>query len=94
MASNITADVVNILLRKLAVKTDDLKDLDEVQKFLSHSLQVGAYCLLFACGYLTEVIQRALCWNSEAWKGCVRDLIVTEISHNLVMLQVDTMPQL
>ena len=92
IARNITADVVNILLRELTVKTYDLKDIDEIQKFSSHSLRMGACCLLFAFGYLPEFIQCALFWNSDAWKGYVRDLIVTTITHNLAMLQADTMP--
>ena len=41
MARNITADVVNILLYELALKTYDFKDLDEIQKFSSQSLRVG-----------------------------------------------------
>ena len=94
MARNITADVVNNLLRDLAIKTYNLTDMDEIQKFSSHSLRVGACCLLFACGYPPEFIQRVLCWKSDAWKGYVRDLVVTAIKHNLAMLQADTMPQL
>ena len=46
------------------------------------------------CCYPPEFIQRVLRWKSEAWKGYVRDLIVTAINHNLAMLQADTMPQL
>ena len=94
LARNITADRVNTLLRELAVKTYDLKSPEEIQKFSSHSLRVGACCLLFACGYPPEFIQRVLRWKSDAWKGYVRDLIVTAIKHNLAMLQADTMPQL
>ena len=94
MARNITADVVNNLLPDLAIKTHNLTNMDKIQKFSSHSLQVGACCLLFACGYPPEFIQRVLRWRSDAWKGYVRDLIVTAIKHNLAMLQADTMPQL
>ena len=93
MARNITADVVNNLLRDLAIKPYNLTDMDEIQKFSSHSLRVGACCLLFACGYPPEFIQRVLCWKSDAWKGYVRDLVVTANKHNLAMLQADTMPQ-
>ena len=94
MTRNITVDVVNTLLRDLAIKTYNLTNMDEIQKFSSHSLRVGACCLLFACGYPPEFIQRVLCWKSDAWKGYVRDLVVTAIKHNLAMLQADTMPQL
>ena len=94
MARNMTADVVNDLLRDLAIKTYNLTDTEEIQKFSSHSLRVGACCLLFACGYPPEFIQRVLRWKSDAWKGYVRDLVVTAIKHNLAMLQADTMPQL
>ena len=94
MARNITADRVNTLLRELAVETHNLKRPEEIQKFSTHSLRVGACCLLFACGYPPEFIQRVLRWKSDAWKGYVRDLIVTAIKHNLAMLQADTMPQL
>ena len=65
MAINITADVVNILICELAFKTYDLKDIDEIQKFSSHLLQVGACCLLFACGYPPEFIQHGLCWKCD-----------------------------
>ena len=94
MARNMTADVVNDLLRDLAIKTYNLTDTEEIQKFSSHSLRVGACCLLFACGYPPEFIQRVLRWKSDAWKGYVRDLIVTALKHNAAMLQADTMPQL
>ena len=94
MARNMTADVVNDLLRDLAIKTYNLTDTEEIQKFSSHSLRVGACCLLFACGYPPEFIQRVLRWKSDAWKGYVRDLVVTAIKHNMAMLQADTMPQL
>ena len=94
MARNMTADVVNDLLRGLAIKTYNLTDTEEIQKFSSHSLRVGACCLLFACGYPPEFIQRVLRWKSDACKGYVRDLVVTAIKHNLAMLQADTMPQL
>ena len=94
MTRNITADLVNTLLRDLAIKTYNLTKIDEIQKFSSHSLRVGACCLLFACGYPPEFIQRVLRWKSDAWKDYVRDLIVTAFKHNLAMLQADTMPQL
>ena len=90
----ITADIVNTLLRDLAVATHDLTKPEEIQKFSTHSFRVGACCLLFACGYPPEFIQRVLRWNSDAWKTYVRDLIVTAITHNLAMLQAYTMPQL
>ena len=94
MARNITADVVKTLLRELAIKTYNLTNIDEIQKFSSHSLRVGACCLLFACGYPPEFIQRVLRWKSDAWKDYVRDLIVAAIKHNLAMPQADTIPQL
>ena len=90
----ITADIVNILLGELVVETYDLKSPEEIQKFSTHSFCVGACCLLFACGYPPEFIQRVLCWNSDALKTYIRDLIVTAFTHNLEMLQADTMPQL
>ena len=94
MARNIIVDVVNTLLRELAIKTYNLTDIDEIQKFSSHSLRVGAYCLLFACGYPPEFIQRVLRWKNDTLIGYVGDLIVTAIKHNMAILQADTMPQL
>ena len=93
MTRNIAADVVNKLLREL-VDTYNLKTIEKIQKFSTYSFQVGACCLLFAYGYPPEFIQRVLRWRSDAWKNYVRDLIVTALTHNVAMLQADTMPQL
>ena len=66
---NITADTVTALMRALTVEHYNLTDKEDIQKFSCHSLQVGACCLLFACGYLAEFIQRASMEtiNSASW---------------------------
>ena len=91
---NITADTVTALMRALAVEHYNLTDKEDIQKFSCHSLRVGACCLLFACGYPAEFIQRVLRWKSDAWKTYVRDLIVTALKQNEAMLDADTMPEL
>ena len=56
LTRNVTADVVNKLLRKLAVDTYNLTTLEAIQKFSTYSFWVGACCLLFTCGYPPEFI--------------------------------------
>ena len=91
---NITADIVNSLMRSLAVETYKLTKKEDIQLFSCHSLRVGACTLLFSTNYPSHFIKKVLRWRSESWQTYVRDLIVTSIQHNEALLKADTMPSL
>ena len=91
---NITADIVNSLMRSLAVETYKLTKKEDIQLFSCHSLRVGACTLLFSTNYPSHFIKKVLRWRSDSWQTYVRDLIVTSIQHNEALLKADTMPSL
>ena len=82
---NITSDNVSAQMRDLARTVYDISSAAGLKKFTSHSLRVGACCILWAKGLSGEFIQRALRWRSESWKDYIRDLTVQSEQHNDAM---------
>ena len=76
---NITADIVNTLMRSLAVETYKLTKKEDIELFPCHSLRVGTCTLLFTTNYSPQFIKRVLRWRSESWQTYVRDLIATSV---------------
>lgn len=88
----VTSDDATRVLRDLAVDVYKLTKKEDTQKFSSHSLRVGACCILFATGYPPDFIQRVLRWDSDAWRKYVRDLVVTAMQVNVAMNKAHEMP--
>ena len=89
---NITSDDVKHKMRQLATKVYNITNKEELSKWSSHSLRVGACCILWAKGHSAEFIQRVLRWKSESWKDYVRDLLVHSQQHNETMADVWEVP--
>ena len=93
-ARNIIVDIVNTLMRSLAVETYKLTKKEDIQLFSCHSLRFGAYTLLFTTNYPPQFIKRVLRERRKSWQTYVCDLIVTSVQHNEALLKADTMPSL
>ena len=88
----ITSTMVTTEMRSLAKDVHGITDEEELARFSSHSLRVGACCIYFAAGYPPEFIQCVLRWESDAWCTYVRDLLCTAIKVVTAMNEADTMP--
>lgn len=89
---NITSDDVKTAMRMLARKVYNITSKKELSKWSSHSLRVGACCILWAKGFSADFIQRTLRWKSESWKDYVRDLIIHSSQHNEAMADAWDVP--
>ena len=61
---------------QLAVEVHKLTKDEDINKFLCHSLRIGACCVYFATGYQQDFIQCVLCWKSDAWRTYVWYLVI------------------
>ena len=91
-ARYITSSLATTELRKLAKEVHGLTKEEDINRFSSHSLRVGACCIYFAAGYDDEFIKRVLRWESDAWRTYVRDLVCTAVKVVDAMNKADTMP--
>ena len=73
----ITSTVATVEMRELAIDEYNLTNKDDINKFASHSLWVGACCIYFATGYDPAFIQQVLCWESDSWQKYVCELVCT-----------------
>ena len=90
---NITSADVASVMRALARDVYHIKNKKDAQRFSTHSLRVGACCILWAKGLSGEFIQRALRWKSESWKDYIRDLTIQSLQHNTAINeQWDSVP--
>ena len=79
-------------MRALAIDVYDLTNKEDIKKFFSHSLQVGACCICFSTGYNPAFIKQVLRWKSHAWQKYVCDLVYTSTKITEVMKRADQMP--
>ena len=90
----ITAPQATQQMRDLAKVVFKLTKKADIQRFLCHSLRVGACCILFQTGHQPDFIQRVIHWESDAWRTYVRDLVVTAIQVVQAMNDAEDMPSL
>jgi len=88
----LTSTIATKWIRYAARRVHDVVKQEELDKFSCHSLRVGACCIYFAAGYSAPFIQRALRWESDAWKRYVRDLVVTSMQMTDAFNTANTMP--
>ena len=88
----VTSTMVTAEMRSLAVEVHHLTNKEDIDRFSSHSLRVGAACIYFAAGHDESFIQRVLRWESAAWKKYIRDLICTAVKAVAAMNTVDEFP--
>ena len=84
--------MVTAELRSLAVQVHHLTKQEDIDRFSSHSLRVGACCIYFAAGYNPSFIKRVLRWDGDSWKLYVRDLVCTAVRVVSAMNAVDSIP--
>jgi hypothetical protein len=89
---HITSDNVAQLMRSLARTVYNITSKTALKLWTSHSLRVGACCILWAMGCSGEFIQRNLRWRSESWKDYIRDLTVQAHQHNAAMAECWDLP--
>ena len=78
---HITADDANKIMRATAKIVYNSTPAEQT-KWTTHSLRVGACCILWAQHKSPEFIQNALRWRSESWKDYIRDLLIHSHEHN------------
>ena len=89
---HLTSVDVTIQMRALARTVYKITSKPALQLFTSHSLRVGACCILWAMGLSGEFIQRNLRWRSESWKDYIRDLTIQAHQHNSAMAECWDLP--
>ena len=89
---DVTSDDGKQTMRHLASKVYNITNKEELNKWPSHSLRVGACRILWAKGHSAEFTQRVLQWKSESLKDCTRDLLVHSQQHNETMADVWEVP--
>ena len=88
----VTSTMVTAEMRSLVVDVHKLTKKEDIDRFSSHSLRVGAACIYFAAGHDPAFIQRVLRWESEVWRRYVRDLVCTAVKVVHAMNTADNMP--
>jgi len=73
----IYSDQVTELIRDVVCEVlnlDPVKDKDELARYSTHSLRVGACQILYANGFHAHEIKMLLRWQSEAFMTYLRDI--------------------
>jgi len=71
------SDQVTEVIRKIVCEVlnlDPVKDKDEVARYSTHSLRVGACQILYANGFRSHEIKMLLRWQSDAFMVYLRDI--------------------
>ena len=61
-------------LRWAGTQVFELVEAEDIDRYSTHSIRVGACCTLYAAGCTVEQIQHALRWRSDAFKDYLRNL--------------------
>ena len=76
-------------LREIATSTYDLTDKEDIQRYICHSLRVGACVLLHAANLVPETIKVRLRWRSDAYIMYLRDTTRLAHAHNMAVTYAD-----
>lgn len=79
---HITDDLVASQMRELAKRVYNINEEEDLRRWSTHSLRVGACCILWAKGHSAAFIQQKLRWKSETWMLYTRDLDIHARQHN------------
>ena len=93
----ITATDIEEFMRKLATQVYHLhpvRDADDIRKWSSHSLRVGACVVLHAMGFSTLDIQWILRWRSMAFVAYLRNVAMLATRHHRALDKAAGMPHL
>jgi len=89
----IVSNEIDTFMRTLATQRynlDPVKDSDEIKRWSSHSLRVGACQILYAKGFSTHEIKKLLRWKSNAFMDYLRDIAWVARKRNDAMADLDS----
>ncbi len=92
---NITARDITAVMRRVAselFKMDPVRDKEDLQKWSSHSLRVGACVILHTMGFSGPQIQFILRWKSEAFMAYLRNLAALSELQNQAIADLSHQP--
>ena len=69
----------------LAKKCYNITSKEDLARFSTHSIRVGACVALHVANFTTEQIQHALRWRSNAFKMYLRDVIALAEQRNIAV---------
>jgi len=75
------ADDIQMNIRSLATRVYNLSDLQEINRWSSHSLRVGAATLLHASGFTGTQIKFLLRWESDTYMKYLRNFSLMSTKH-------------
>lgn len=95
----VTSVDIEKFMRSIVVVVMDLDpnkkaDWENIQRWGSHSLRVGAACVLHAMGFSPLDIQWLLRWRSLAFMAYLRNLAILSTRHNEALDKAASMPHI
>jgi hypothetical protein len=87
--------LINCLLQESAIAVFDLDpicDAKNIARWTTHSIRIGACCILFAAGFSPIDIKHILRWKSDTFMMYLRDLDRIMIKHNQAITDASEIP--
>ena len=87
--------LINKMLQEAAsavYNLDPIKDAADIKRFTTHSIRVGACCLLWAAGFDEKDIKHLLRWRSDSFLRYLRNMDFVCRKHAEAITNLSTMP--